>query len=152
MKHYTTDPGAQGKFIRSLRELADYLDRHPMIPVPKSGATIMLHASSADYGGRAQVDHIARLLGADINDETKNGATAAHGPATGVAALGGCQACQATIAGYTAGPATSGYWRCPDCTGPAGHATVADFTAPAPATSCPSGGNTDNISETRITT
>ena len=32
MKHYTTDPGAHGKFIRSLRELADYLDRHPMIP------------------------------------------------------------------------------------------------------------------------
>ena len=73
MKYYTTDPGAQGKFIRSLRELADYLDRHPMIPVPKTGATILLHASSADYGGRAQVDHIARLLGADITDETQNG-------------------------------------------------------------------------------
>ena len=55
MKHYTTDPGAQGKFIRSLRELADHLDRHPSIPVPKFGATIQLHASSADYGGRAQV-------------------------------------------------------------------------------------------------
>ena len=70
MKHYTTDPGAHGKFIRSLRELADYLDRHPMIPVPKTGATILLHASSADNWGRAQVDHIARLLGADINDDT----------------------------------------------------------------------------------
>ena len=73
MKHYTTDPGAQGKFIRSLRELADYLDRHPNIPVPKTGATIQLHASSADYGGRAQVDHIARLLGTDITDDTQNG-------------------------------------------------------------------------------
>ena len=73
MKHYTTDPGAHGKFIRSLRELADYLDRHPMIPVPKTGATILLHASPAGHGGRTQVDHIALLLGADINDETARG-------------------------------------------------------------------------------
>ncbi len=73
MKHYTTDPGAQGKFIRSLRELADYLDRHPTIPVPKYGATVLLHASAAENGGRAQVDHIARLLGADITDDTAAG-------------------------------------------------------------------------------
>ena len=73
MKHYTTDPGAQGKFIRSLRELADYLDRHLTIPVPKSGATVLLHASAAENGGRAQVDHIARLLGASITDDTPNG-------------------------------------------------------------------------------
>jgi len=73
MKHYTTDPGAQGKFIRSLRELADYLDQHPSIPVPKFGATVLLHASAAENGGRAQVDHIARLLGADIIDDTLDG-------------------------------------------------------------------------------
>ena len=38
MKYYTTDPGAKGRFIRALRELADYLDRNPAIPVPKTGA------------------------------------------------------------------------------------------------------------------
>ena len=73
MKHYTTDPGAQGKFIRSLRELADYLDRHRNIPVPKYGACLTMHASSAENGGRAQVDHIAKLMHTDINDETPNG-------------------------------------------------------------------------------
>ena len=73
MKQYTTDPGAKGKFIRSLRELADYLDRHSNIPVPKYGATVMLHACAAENGGLAQVDHIARLLGADINDDTASG-------------------------------------------------------------------------------
>ena len=36
MKYYTTDPGAKGRFIRALRDLADYLDRHPAIPVPKT--------------------------------------------------------------------------------------------------------------------
>ena len=73
MKYYTTDPGARGRFIRALRELADYLDRNPAIPVPKTGETVTLHASPTGYGGRAQVDHIARLLGAGIRDETARG-------------------------------------------------------------------------------
>ena len=70
MKHYTTDPGARGRFIRALHELADYLDRNLAIPVPKSGETITVHASPTGSGGRAQVDHIAGLLHAEIRDET----------------------------------------------------------------------------------
>jgi hypothetical protein len=73
VKYYTTDPGAKGRFIRALRELADFLDQNMAIPVPKHGACLTLHASSADYGGRAQVDHIAKLLGAEVNDETARG-------------------------------------------------------------------------------
>jgi hypothetical protein len=73
MQYYTTDPGAKGRFISALRELADYLDRHPAIPVPKHGATIALHAATADDGGRAQVDRIAGLLDAAVNDETARG-------------------------------------------------------------------------------
>ena len=71
--------------------------------------------------------------------------------ASGVDILGGCQGCQAIIAAYNAYPSTSGYWRCADCIGEDGYATVAAFTAPAPVT-CPSCGTTDNLSETRITT
>jgi hypothetical protein len=70
---------------------------------------------------------------------------------SGVDILGGCQHCQATIAVYNAYPSTSWYWRCADCIGDTGYATVADFTA-ATATTCPSCGNTDTIGETRITT
>ena len=73
MKYYTTDPGAKGRFIRSLRELADYLDRHPAIPVPKHGATILLHAATAEDGGRAQVNQIAGLLDTAVTDETGRG-------------------------------------------------------------------------------
>jgi len=84
VKHCTTDPGARARFIRALRDLADYLDRHPAIPVPKTGQTLTLHASYADYGGRAQVDHIAQLLDAGIRDETAHGghywATRQFGP------------------------------------------------------------------------
>ena len=71
--------------------------------------------------------------------------------ASGVDILGGCQGCHATIAAYNAYPSTSGYWRCADCIGNDGYATVADFTA-AELTTCPACGSTDNISETRTTT
>ena len=74
-------------------------------------------------------------------------------PGLGVDILGGCQGCHATIAAYNAYPSTSGYWRCADCIGNDGYATVADFTASASApAACPSCGTTDNLSETRITT
>ena len=84
MQYYTTDPGARDRFIRALRELADYLDKHPAIPVPKHGATILLHAATADDGGRAQVNRIAQLLDTAVNDETARGghywATRQFGP------------------------------------------------------------------------
>src|SRR4029079_6126729 len=65
--------------------------------------------------------------------------------ASGVDILGGCQGCQATIACYSAYPSTCGYWRCADCIGTTGYATVGDFTASMPVTTCPGCGNTDNI-------
>ena len=70
---YTTHPEARQAFTRSLRELADYIDRHRAIPVPAHGATILLHADAAEDGGRAQVDYIARLLDAQVCDETATG-------------------------------------------------------------------------------
>jgi hypothetical protein len=73
--------------------------------------------------------------------------------ASGVDILGGCQGCHATIAAYNAYPSTSGYWRCADCIGTDGFATVADFTGHEAAIAvCPSCGNADIIGETRITT
>src|ERR1700733_6361088 len=72
--------------------------------------------------------------------------------ASGVVILGGCQGCHATIAAYNAYPSTSGYWRCADCIGGDGFATIAHFTASTTATTCPLCGGTGSISETRITT
>jgi hypothetical protein len=70
--------------------------------------------------------------------------------ASGVDIIGGCQTCAATIAIYNAYPSTSGYWRCADCIGDTGYATVANFTAQTAATSCPACGNTDNLHEIDI--
>jgi len=73
--------------------------------------------------------------------------------ASGVDILGGCQHCAAAIACYNAYPSTSGYWRCADCIGDDGFATVADFTAhEAAITACPACGTTENLSEVRVTT
>ena len=56
----------------ALRELADFLDQHPAVPVPLYGTSIVLHADSADDGGRAQVNRIATLLGATVYDDTSH--------------------------------------------------------------------------------
>ena len=66
MKHYTTDPGATG---RSSRPCATWPTTSTGTPPSRSRHTgdrnPPVHASSADDGGRAQVDHIARLPDAD---------------------------------------------------------------------------------------
>ena len=73
--------------------------------------------------------------------------------ASGVDILGGCQGCHAVIAAYNAYPSTSGYWRCADCIGNDGYATVADFTTcETPIVTCPACSNADTISEIRVTT
>jgi hypothetical protein len=71
---------------------------------------------------------------------------------SGVDIIGGCQTCAATIAVYNAYPSTSGYWRCADCIGDTGFATIADFTAHPSMSNCPSCRNAETISEIRITT
>src|SRR5215472_12096905 len=53
--------------------------------------------------------------------------TAEDFSAAGVAMSGGCELCSAAIAGYNAYPSKSGYWRCADCIGSAGFATVEEF-------------------------
>ena len=60
---FTTDSATRQAFITGLRDLADYLDQHPAVPVPKYGTEVYLSASSTDDGGCAQVDQFARQLG-----------------------------------------------------------------------------------------
>ena len=60
---FTTDPGIRQAFITGLRALADYLDRHPAVPVPRYGTEVYLSAASTDDGGCAQVAQFARQLG-----------------------------------------------------------------------------------------
>jgi hypothetical protein len=47
---YSTDPSARASFIGDLRALADFLDQHPAIPVPRYGQCLTLLAASTDDG------------------------------------------------------------------------------------------------------
>jgi hypothetical protein len=82
---------------------------------------------------------------------------------TGVDIMGGCEGCRSTLAAYNAYPSKSGYWRCADCIGQTGFATVGEFMnvgdstgqdEPDPETTgaelgrCPACGETDAITET----
>jgi hypothetical protein len=73
MNSSPADPGATGRFVRFLRDLADYLDQATAIPGPGYGACLILHAIPADQGGRAQVDRIAQLMDVAADDDTDDG-------------------------------------------------------------------------------
>jgi hypothetical protein len=59
---FTTDPATRQAFITGLRALADYLDRHPAVPVPGYGTQIHMTADSTEKGGCGQVNEFARQL------------------------------------------------------------------------------------------
>jgi hypothetical protein len=72
---HTTDPGARAAFTASLRKLADYLDKHPSIPVPKYGADISLIVDDTDDGGREQIAQIARAMHTKVNSRREGNVT-----------------------------------------------------------------------------
>lgn len=75
---YTTDPQDRAEFITALRSLADFLAGNSAAPVPLYGDEITLHADSYEDGGKAQVDFLARVLGAPVTDNRPDGHYAAH--------------------------------------------------------------------------
>ncbi len=77
---YTTNLKDRAEFIASLRQLADFLDTNPAVPVPMYGADLLLPADTYEDGGKEQVEHIARLLGAPIDDATPDGHYTAERP------------------------------------------------------------------------
>ncbi|GAB3159863.1 hypothetical protein [Microbispora hainanensis] len=54
--------------ITGLRALADFLDTNPDVPVPRTSISITYFPDRADDAGmRAEIDHIAELLGTEID-------------------------------------------------------------------------------------
>jgi hypothetical protein len=81
----TTDNRAE--FVAGLRELADYLESHPDLPVPFRSATVGPYlgypSPETDESRRAEVDRIAAVLGVDPEwnyDSTHYTASRAFGP------------------------------------------------------------------------
>jgi hypothetical protein len=74
--------------ITGLRQLADYLDTHPAIPVTASGWDLLSFPQrhGDDQAERAEVDRVADLLGREVCDDTTYGghyvAARTFGPVT----------------------------------------------------------------------
>lgn len=81
---FATDPATRQAFTTGLRALADYLDQHPAVPVPRYGTEIHMTADSIDHGGCGQVNEFARQLGiaapASISDSGHYEAIRFFGP------------------------------------------------------------------------
>jgi hypothetical protein len=59
------------KVITGLRQLADYLDTHPDLPVARYGWDCHVYTDqTSDTDARAEVDTIAAVLGVNVDDRT----------------------------------------------------------------------------------
>jgi hypothetical protein len=52
---FSTDPERRSDYTAGLRQLADYLDAHPGVPVPAYGTNILVIASDAEKGGITEI-------------------------------------------------------------------------------------------------
>jgi hypothetical protein len=70
-----TDPTDRAQLITGLRQLADYLDTHPTIPITRSGLELLSFPSkhNSDQAERTEVDHVAALLDRIACDDTADG-------------------------------------------------------------------------------
>ena len=61
----------RAKVIGGLRQLADWLDAHPGVPVSPYGWDLSIYPQHDDDADRAaEVDRIAAILGVDVTDQT----------------------------------------------------------------------------------
>jgi hypothetical protein len=64
----------RAKVIGGLRQLADWLDAHPGVPVCPFGWDLSIYPQHDDDEDRAaEVDRIAAVLGVDVTDQTGQG-------------------------------------------------------------------------------
>jgi hypothetical protein len=56
--------------IYGLRELADFLEQKPEVPAPRWADLMVFPPASTDQEMKAEIDTIAALIGADIEDGT----------------------------------------------------------------------------------
>lgn len=78
----TTDCTVRAEFIAGLRRLADFLAANPKVPVPSTGADIIVHALGSDDEQRAAIDRIAALIDRPASDGDHYTTTRDFGPIT----------------------------------------------------------------------
>lgn len=78
---------SRSRIVCGLRELADYLDRNPAVPVHEDGWDLLVFTyGGTQECGRAEVDQVAAALGVAADADTPHDglytATKAFGPIT----------------------------------------------------------------------
>ena len=64
------NPGRRRDLITGLRALATFLEDSPQIPAPYSVDVLVFPPDAPDEDGRAEIDRIAALAGASVDDQT----------------------------------------------------------------------------------
>ena len=64
------DPGRRRDLITGLRALAKFLEDSPLIPAPYCVDVLVFPPGALEEDGRAEIDRIAELTGARIDDQT----------------------------------------------------------------------------------
>jgi hypothetical protein len=60
----------RGQFIAGLRSLADFLEGSPDVPCPYRVDALVFPPASSDIEMRSEIDGIAKLIGAEVDDQT----------------------------------------------------------------------------------
>jgi hypothetical protein len=64
------NPGERSELIAGLRELADFLESRLEIPAPRWTDVMVFPPASRDSEKTAEIDAIAALIGAAVDDQT----------------------------------------------------------------------------------
>jgi hypothetical protein len=56
--------------IAGLRDLANFLEKNPRVPSPRWTDVLVFPSASTDEAERDEVDGIAAIIGADVDDQT----------------------------------------------------------------------------------
>lgn len=67
MSNYSNPEGRAG-LIAGMRELAEFLDKHPQVPAPWRAEVLVFPIHGTDAEMFAEVDAIAELIGATASD------------------------------------------------------------------------------------
>jgi hypothetical protein len=67
---YHANTQERSSFIAGLRYLADFLDGNPQVPVPRWTSVMVFPMDGTDRKMRREVDGIAALIGAEVDDQT----------------------------------------------------------------------------------
>ena len=67
MNYYANDE-QRVRLIAGLRDLADFLDQNPDVPVPRRADVLVFPAEASDAEMFAEIDTIAELIGSTASD------------------------------------------------------------------------------------